>query len=200
MLQFDSEEKGSMANSNSNAKNQSKIISTEMTQDFLRYYSLNQGQIRGFIGAFFRNSADIDEVLQETAIVLWNKFGEFAPGTNFFRWACSVARFEALKHIRLSTRKTSALPLDQALIETLASQRENSQPYFDAHRDALQNCLGKLRQQDLELIQQCYQSGVNVTTIAERINRPVNAVYQSLSRIRRLLYECVSRTLKSTEA
>lgn len=175
------------------------VKSQMMTQAFLRHYSLHQGQICAFVNTFFRSQADIDEVLQETAIVLWRKFDDFQTGTNFFNWACSVARIEVLRYMRINARKTSALPLDDSLVELLASERVNAQKDFDSHSDALKRCMAKLKQRDRELVQKCYQPGVNVKSIAELIDRPVNAVYQSLSRIRRLLHDCVTRSLKTGE-
>ena len=176
-----------------------QVVPLKTTQDFLRLYSLHQRQIHAFIGSFFRDSADIDEVLQETSIVLWSKFAEFRCDGEFLRWACGVARLEVLRHLRTKGRKSSALPLDEPLIELLAEQRETAQSHFDLRREALTNCLAKLRLQDRKLIEDCYKRGVIVKAIAERMSRPVNAVYQSLSRIRRYLHECITRSLKAKE-
>jgi RNA polymerase sigma-70 factor (ECF subfamily) len=174
-------------------------VPPQTTQDFLRLYSLYQRRIHAFIGAFFLDSADIDEALQETSIVLWNKFAEFRPDGNFLSWAFGIARFEVMRQLRLRSRKSSALPLDDSLIELLIEERERAQSHFDSRGDALKQCLGKLRQSDRQLVEDCYRQDIQIKTIAEKLNRPVNAVYQSLSRIRKLLQECISRTMKAQE-
>jgi RNA polymerase sigma-70 factor, ECF subfamily len=176
-----------------------EAIPSAMTQDFLRLYSLHQRRIHAFIGAFFLDSADIDEVLQETSIVLWNKFAEFRPDGNFLSWAFGIARFEVMRQLRLRSRKSSALPLDESLIEILIEERERAQPLFESRNEALKKCLEKLRQSDRKLIEDCYRQDTLIKTIADKLNRPVNAVYQSLSRIRKLLQECISRAMKAQE-
>jgi RNA polymerase sigma-70 factor (ECF subfamily) len=66
---------------------------------------------------------------------------------------------------------------------------------LEIRRQALADCLGKLRPKDRELIQQRYAPGENGLSIAQVMGRPVNSVYQSLSRIRKTLLECVNRSL-----
>jgi RNA polymerase sigma-70 factor, ECF subfamily len=163
------------------------------TESFLRLYSLHQKHIYAFVGTFFRDAADIDDVLQETSIVLWSKYAELRPGADFLPWAFGVARLEVFRHLR--GKRGSGLPFDDSLMELLADERSRQQPYLERRRQALDSCLNKLGRRDHALIDECYQRGVLIKDVAERLCRPVNAVYQSLSRIRRQLHECVSRTM-----
>jgi RNA polymerase sigma-70 factor, ECF subfamily len=168
---------------------------SQIGDDFLRQYSLHQKQIYSFIGAFLRSGADIDEVLQETSVILWSKYHEFRPDGDFLRWACGIARLEVYRFCR--SRKGVTMPFDDRLFETLAEDRELLNEHLDQRRSALSHCLQKLKRRDRELIEACYQANTTAKGVAERLCRPVNAVYQSLSRIRRLLYECVTRALAS---
>ena len=56
---------------------------------------------------------------------------------------------------------------------------------MEARRLALLACLGKLRKADRELIEERYASGENGLSVARKLGRPANSVYQSLGRIRR---------------
>jgi RNA polymerase sigma-70 factor (ECF subfamily) len=163
------------------------------TEDFLRMYSLYQKQIYAFIGTYCRNPADIDEVLQETSIVLWNKFREFRSDGEFLPWAFGIARLEVLRHFR--TRK-DAFPFDERIFDALVEQRGQEQDAFERRCEALQQCLSKLSERDRVLVEECYRSGVQIKDVADRMRRPVNAVYQSLSRIRRSLFDCISRAIR----
>lgn len=167
------------------------------TEGFLRLYSIYQKQIYAFIGTFLRDAADIDEVLQETSIVLWSKFGDFRPDGDFLRWAFGIARLEVLRYVR--KQKKGGCPFDEQLIELLAEERRQQVDYLDRRRDALRLCLEKLSGRDRALIDECYGPDTLIKQVAERLRRPVNAVYQSLSRIRRTLHECVSRTISIQE-
>lgn len=172
-------------------------VRPQIGNDFLRQYSLHQKQIYSFIGAFLRSGADIDEVLQETSIILWSKYGEFRPDGDFLHWACGIARLEVYRFCR--SRKGVTMPFDDQLFETLAEDRELLHEHLDRRRSALDHCLGKLKSRDRELIEACYQVGATSKTVAERLCRPVNAVYQSLSRIRRVLHDCVTRALSAQD-
>ena len=44
-----------------------------------------------FVFSMAPNRNDAEELLQETRVVLWEKFDDFAPGTNFLAWAYSIA-------------------------------------------------------------------------------------------------------------
>uniref|UniRef100_UPI003784FDE3 sigma factor n=1 Tax=Prosthecobacter sp. TaxID=1965333 RepID=UPI003784FDE3 len=43
---------------------------------------------------------DASEALQETIIVLWQKFGEFDPTREFRAWASGIAQHKALALLR----------------------------------------------------------------------------------------------------
>jgi RNA polymerase sigma-70 factor (ECF subfamily) len=59
----------------------------------------------------------------------------------------------------------------------------------------LENCLGKLAEGDRTLIRQRYQPNTTVQQLASDIGRSANSVSKSLGRIRRVLLECIDRTL-----
>src|SRR5688572_13921046 len=54
---------------------------------FAPLFSRNARRIYGFIMTLVFNHQDAEEVFQNTSIVLWNKFAEFRPDSNFFAWA-----------------------------------------------------------------------------------------------------------------
>lgn len=170
----------------------------EVTEAFLRFYSIHQKQIYAFVGTFFRDVADVEEVVQETSIVLWSKFSEFRPTGDFLRWAFGIARLEVLRQLR--TRNKHATPFDEHLIELLAEDRYRQIDYYDSRSEALKLCLDKLSQRDRALIEDCYRPGVMIKHVAQRLRRPTNAVYQSVSRIRRALHECINRTVSVRES
>ena len=55
------------------------------------------------------NHHDAEEVFQNTSVVLWNKFGEFSAGSNFFAWASRVAYFEVLSLMKQRPAAACAL-------------------------------------------------------------------------------------------
>jgi RNA polymerase sigma-70 factor (ECF subfamily) len=162
-------------------------------EEFLRMYLPSQRQLHGYIASLLVNPADVDEVLQETSIVLWSKFDQFDRDKEFLPWACGVAHLEMLRYFRKHKRRM--LPLEESVIEILAAERRTMADELDLRRAALEDCLAKLRDKDRSLIERCYQHDQTSKQVAAELNRPVNAVYKSLGRIRRWLHECIDRTL-----
>ncbi len=170
---------------------------SDLNEQFLRLYADNQRRIHAFIGTFLTKAADVDDVLQETSIVLWRKFAEFDQTRDFLRWACGVAKLEVLKFYRQQTGRI--LTLGEDVIEAIAEDRASLDPVLERRREALVHCMGKLTTRDRELIERCYGGQTTTKHVAEQLGRPVNAVYKSLGRIRRALFECIERRLKSLE-
>ena len=67
--------------------------------DFGRLFVRDEARIYGYIRSLVVHRADAEDLLQETASVLWQKFHEFQPGSNFLAWAMSIARFQ-VRHFR----------------------------------------------------------------------------------------------------
>lgn len=164
-------------------------------EGFIRLFVRHQRQLHAFIGSLLSAPADIDEVLQETSIILWSKFNEFRQGESFLSWAYGVAHLEVLRFYRKNRRRL--LPLEDNVIEQLMAEQQELAPRLDARRDALAHCLAALRKPDRELIERCYEPGSSFKRVAEQLGRPVNAVYKSLGRVRRRLHECIDRTISS---
>src|SRR3990172_6902242 len=139
------------------------------------------------------NSADAEEILQETNLVLWRKFDQYEPGTEFARWACRIAYYEVLKFREKRARGERIFT--SVFIETLATESERSMDLLDARRDALVRCLEKLRKSDRQLILRRYQERATTRTVAEALGRSVQGTRRALHRIRMALLACVERTL-----
>ena len=156
-------------------------------------------QRRGFLYALglVHNSADAEEILQETNLVLWRKFDQYEPGTEFARWACRIAYYEVLKFREKRARGERIFTSD--FIETLATESERSMDLLDARRDALVRCLEKLRKSDRQLILRRYQERATTRTVAEALGRSVQGTRRALHRIRMALLACVERTLAAEE-
>ena len=73
-------------------------------EEFARLFSRNARRIYGFIMTLVFNHHDAEEVFQNTSVVLWNKFAEFQPGSNFFAWASRIAYYEVLSLMKQQRR------------------------------------------------------------------------------------------------
>lgn len=160
---------------------------------FVQSFTRSQRPLYLFILGQTGSVQDAEEVLQNTNLVIWKKSDQFDLGTNFFAWACQIARFEVLQHrqrYRRDRLKFSDEFLDVVSRESTA-RLEDPEP----ERQALDLCIQKLSARDQQLIRERYQPGSSGKDLASGLGRPANSVYQSLGRIRRVLLECIQRQM-----
>jgi RNA polymerase sigma-70 factor (ECF subfamily) len=165
--------------------------------EFMSLFLGEQRRIYRFIRSLIPNAQDAEDVLQETAVVLWREFSDFQVGTNFFAWACKVAHFKVLKHRQ--RRGRDATLLNDDVLEQLVALALTNDVGFDPRRAALEQCMGRLSVRDRAIIEQRYSGQATGKAVAAKLGRPANSVYKSLGRIRRMLLECIRREVAATE-
>lgn len=173
-------------------------LSSEMSlpdEEFVQLFTQHQRRIYLFILAQHPVPNDAEEMLQNTNVVILKKFSQFERGSSFFAWAAQIARYEVLKY--RERRHRDKLTFSEQFVSQIADDAFDEADSLDARRQALSECLQTLRAKDRELIQQRYAPGVQAKDVASRMSRPANSVYQSLSRIRRVLQECINRRLQA---
>jgi RNA polymerase sigma-70 factor (ECF subfamily) len=161
--------------------------------EFVQEFTKHQRRLYLYILAQVGRPTDAEEILQETNLVVWRKADRFTPGTSFFAWSSRIATFEVMKH--RERRGREKLRFSPEFIDAIAQDAAEASEHWEERRKALSVCLGKLRPRDRELVERRYAPGENGKSVAEDLGRPINAVYQSLGRIRRTLMECVNRQL-----
>ena len=164
--------------------------------DFLRLLAASYHSLYSLSLAIVGKRNDADDVIQEVCVVLWQKYDEFEPGTNFRKWACSVTFHVAKAYARKEQRRRGrrAGLSDEALTK-ISQFRTAGSELFELRREALRECVGKLSAKDRSLLSECYQAPTSLVDYARRHGRTVSAVYSKLKRIRRALTECVHRHL-----
>ena len=64
---------------------------------FLPLFLAHQPALYAFVLANGIAPADADDVIQNVAVVLWQRYAEFRPGSDFRAWAYAVTRLELRK-------------------------------------------------------------------------------------------------------
>jgi len=156
----------------------------------------SQSRLLGYIHSLVRDVNDADDLFQQTAVILWNKFDSYDESRSFTAWACGVARLEVSNFIRSRSRRKLYLSddLNLLLIEAYTEIPEAAAD-DEERKEALSRCVGKLRERDRDLLLVCYTGDDDIVQIADRMGRSSQSVHNSLRRIRESLYECVRRTL-----
>jgi RNA polymerase sigma-70 factor, ECF subfamily len=161
--------------------------------EFAEYLRVHQSQVYSYIHSVVRDLNDADDIFQQTTLVLWNKFVDFDRSRSFVAWACGVARIEVASFLRTRSRRRLYFT-DELNLLLVEAQEKMTPSELEERRAALVQCMQKLRDRDRQLLDACYgEAGVNTT--ATQQGRSANSVHNSLRRIRRSLFECISRTL-----
>lgn len=165
----------------------------ERRDEFTQLLCQYERQIFSFILALVWNMHDSEDLCQQTIMTLWDKFDDFQQGTNFPRWACSVARLVVLDFQRKRRRQNVSLTADTA---ALLADEHSAASAADLIRstDMLVDCMKQLSPTDQQLVDLRYSDDRPITTIAKELDRPAQSIYNSLFRIRRLLFDCMRRT------
>jgi len=166
---------------------------TKQNEEFVRLYAKEEGRLRRYVGALVPVMADVDDILQETAIALMRKFDQYDPTQPFFNWACRFALYEVLQHRKRA--KTRGRHFSDEVVEAIATEYQQHQQLSDQRKVALTGCLRKLEDQDRRLVELRYFSDETVESLAQRIEEPAARLYRSLARIRFALAVCVRKSL-----
>lgn len=162
--------------------------------EFVQLLVSHEPRLRSFLRALLPDWSDVDEVLQETSLVAWQKFGRFERGTSFMAWIASIARFEALEYLRQRGRARRVFsPEVMALLADEAVAR--TEP-FEHERRALERCLDKLADTQRELLLLSYRPGARFREVAAQAGRTVQGHYKTIQRLRVRLLECIQQELK----
>ncbi|MDP3071782.1 MAG: sigma-70 family RNA polymerase sigma factor [Opitutaceae bacterium] len=157
----------------------------------------HQRQIFAYIYTLVPDRHDAEDLLQETSLVICEKFDQFKSGTDFVAWACQIAWWR----VRYSRQKfaRSKVVFDDEVLASVANTVSTMREELDARHEALAACLQKLPARDRELVLTRYEPGCGVAEAAQRSGRSMDAAYKALNRLRKLLHDCVTHELAHTQ-
>ena len=146
--------------------------------------------------------ADAEDIYQDTALALWRKFKEYQPGSSFTSWARAAARFEVQHFFRSKSRRR--VHFDERLLDELTETQmclDSAGPdsSLEAYTQSLLRCKDMLPENDRRLIELCYGGSCSITQAAKQLGRSLQSVCNSLSRIRRVLFDCIRRANKAED-
>ena len=169
------------------------------TSDFIKLLTGHQASLRAFIVSLMPGSSDVDDVLQDTNVVIWEKMESFELGTNFQAWAFTIAR-NMIKAYWKKAQRDQSLALNPAIIDSIVENwlKPNSKQTTQKQA-ALNHCLATLKQAERDLIDIRYAKTTSIKHQARDLNRSSASIRVSLFRIREKLRCCVQARLAISE-
>ncbi|MEN6309256.1 MAG: sigma-70 family RNA polymerase sigma factor [Anaerohalosphaeraceae bacterium] len=172
-------------------------INSEDYQLFIKLYLANERRIYSYIRALIPNWSDGDDIIQESAAVMWSKFHEFEKGSNFSAWAMRIAHFQVLNYYK--TKKNNKLYFSDNVIHSLSEKIIASKPNTDERLNILKKCIHTLHDNERSLIEMRYVPGATTKSVAQQTGKEVHVLYKVFNKIHARLLLCVRRTLAEGE-
>ena len=163
-------------------------------ETYLRLLAEHERALAAYVYSLVSSRADAADILQECKLSMWRMFDRFELGTDFRAWGRKIAIHQILNFRRAAKRRPDS-PLDQAFIEAVAAEIDRRSDHLDRKADVLRQCLRKLPDAHRAVVVWRYYDECEIDEIAVKSQRTEEAVYRLLSRIRKVLNECINRQL-----
>ncbi|MBX3427843.1 MAG: sigma-70 family RNA polymerase sigma factor [Pirellulales bacterium] len=160
--------------------------------EFVQLLTKAQLGLLRYVTALTGNPEEASNILQETNLILWEKFDEFTFGTNFEAWATKIAYWKVRAYLR--DRSREKLVFSGEIVEQLAERHESTAD-MDSTIVAMRECLKKLRESDYDLLRLRYDGDYSIQKLSGHLGKSPSAVKGALLRARRLLRACIEGRL-----
>lgn len=156
----------------------------------------NQGRIYVYILSLVGNYSDSDDIMQETISVMWRRFKDFEPGSDFVAWGIKIAHFKILEY-RRQQKKHGIIQYNDAIFKELPSLASKNSKSFNNQTETLKKCLMKLKkfkEQYFTVITLKFFENFNTKDISNRIGVSIPNVYKLMSRAYGYLLVCMKKS------
>ncbi|MCW1916368.1 sigma-70 family RNA polymerase sigma factor [Luteolibacter sp. GHJ8] len=150
--------------------------------------------LKGYVLSLLPDRDACEDVVQETCLFLWDRRGEFEPGSNFRAWAFKAAWFKVLTHRREMQRR-KLVSFSEDVLERISRASEQFSEGADQRLAALSQCVASLPRESQQLLRLRYLDRVSLTAHAKELGVKPNQIQKSLSRLRIALRQCIENRL-----
>jgi RNA polymerase sigma-70 factor (ECF subfamily) len=149
--------------------------------------------LRGFVLSLISDFSLVDDVVQETFLVITAKAGNFQRGTNFRAWAWTIARYKVLQTLEKNAPAPERFAPE--ILEALSAHETAVTWFSDEQLGHLAKCMETLAPKAREAVELRYQQAHRPPEIASRLGWTVESVHVALSRARVFLRDCVTQRM-----
>jgi len=164
------------------------------TLDFLGLFVRHQQELYAYILTLVPHVNDADDLFQDGMTVMWQKFDQFEPGTNFAAWGVQIMRYQILEYRRNLARSKRVL-IEDSLFEALMDSMPTIQDEMAARIEALRKCQARLDDRARRILKMRYERNTPVEEIGSYLKVSRRHVYHILGQINSVLLRCMRRTL-----
>lgn len=170
------------------------MLTADQQEQFTRLWTQAQSTVACFVHTSIRDRGQAEDLLQEIAMTLLRKFGDYDSSKAFLPWAMGVAKFAILGSRRDSAR--SRLVFDEVLLERISNTFLEIAPALRQEEAYLDLCLTKLPPEARRMVRLRYYDSLDSGEIARVLGKGEVAVRVGLLRIREQLRKCIESQLQ----
>lgn len=164
---------------------------SEKNRIFVQLFLKSQRRIYGYVMAIVANPAEADDIVQEIATLLWKKFDEYKPDTNFAAWALATARFKVLRYLR---QKSYQRRFSSETLEAIEDIQFGNMAREEQTVEMLRECMERLKKEDRHVLSMRYEEEMTLQRLAGQLGLTVDSVFRQISRIHIALLNCIRRS------
>jgi RNA polymerase sigma-70 factor (ECF subfamily) len=163
---------------------------------FLKHFVVHQQELYAYVLTLVPNLHDADDLFQEALTVMWRKFDQFEPGTNFVGWGVRIVQFLVLDYRRRKARDKQ-VQLSDEVLEVLAERIPAVQDRLAERMDILKRCMADLDDRAKRLIKMRFERNTSTQDMASTLELSIRQVQRALASINGVLLRCMRRRLVS---
>ena len=156
-----------------------------------------QPVVKAYLNSLIRDRATAEDVLQQVALTVTEKFEQYDPARSFTGWAMGIARHKTLQFFERSSNDRHRF--SNELLLQIADTHERLAHEASAQSEALSECIERLPPKSLALLKRRYVQDLKPGKIAKTLGLSPNAVRLALHRIRAALRNCIEKQLQKTD-
>lgn len=164
-------------------------------QKFVELLGTHERALIGYVFSLTGNWDDAQEVMQRVRIRIWEQFEQYDSSKPFGAWARAISYYLVLAYRKEKSRQREYF--GEEVMHLLDGAYASAEEEISADRSILIDCLSKLPGSQRDLVMQYYAPG-GPEALATSLGKKINAIRQSMFRIRKTLLDCVQRNRNSS--
>lgn len=155
------------------------------TSAFETFYKVYYPKLYRFILRMTNQAESVEELIQETLLVVWQKPDSFNYTSKISTWVFGIAYNKALKSMSKNARRSNDVNVDD-LLEIMGDQASNPAKNLE-NEDWLKSSLAILQPDQRAVIELTFYHGLPYQDIAKILNCPENTVKTRMFHARKKL-------------
>ena len=171
--------------------------SLEDYKRFVRTLEAIQTDLRAAVAYLMGNSGAVDDVTQETNLVLMKEWERWDPARPMIAWARTVAYYQVMKWLKTASREKVVFDESavEMLAETLADEHGTEAEFAEARARALESELAALSRRERAILKFRYERGYTLERLGRRYHMSIAAVSLLLARLQHNLGVAIRKRL-----